>query len=151
MEKLTDQPSLNDSMTTNPVFYNVATGTVCPEGFNLTGSHGNGTFCAPVGYPIPVDPNAFIYIIVMLIFYASSLLLLLVQYIKSELVLIFYASSLLLLLVQYIKSEREDLQMENYYDSFVKREMLRDRTRRDFTRERREVRTSGVYAFDVPV
>ncbi|XP_066297737.1 uncharacterized protein [Branchiostoma lanceolatum] len=130
MDRLMDQPAFNDSMATNPVFYNVPTGTICPEGFNLTGNHGNGTFCAPVGYPIPVDPNAFIYIIV---------------------VLIFYASSLLLLLVQYIKSEREDVQMENYYDSFVKREMLRDRTCRDFTRERREVRTSGVYAFDVPV
>ncbi|CAH1247615.1 Hypp7963 [Branchiostoma lanceolatum] len=68
-------------------------------------------------YGISVDPNAFIYIIV---------------------VLLFYVVSLSILMVQYVRGEKEDIDLMHYYENFVKRESFQDRFRvRDFTRDRK--------------
>ncbi|KAI8497534.1 hypothetical protein Bbelb_248400 [Branchiostoma belcheri] len=76
----------------------------------------NATWHEPPHHDL-VDPNAFIYIIV---------------------VLLFYVVSLSILMVQYVRGEKEDVDLVYYYENFVKRESFQDRFRvRDFTRDRK--------------
>eukprot|EP00058_Branchiostoma_floridae_P017600 XP_002603089.1 hypothetical protein BRAFLDRAFT_63278 [Branchiostoma floridae] len=77
----------------------------------------NGTLHVEPYDGVSVDPNAFIYIIV---------------------VLLFYVVSLSILMVQYVRGEKEDIDLIQYYENFVKRESFQDRFRvRDFTRDRK--------------